>query len=168
MDITPGGFRHGTKETFKVEKDSMPPMVMGTRCHQLALFVAVESALVVLADSPDSYEGQPGFEFIKKVPTTWDDTKYLDGSVGEYIAIARKSGDEWYIGCMTNWDERELKISLSFLEKGEFVAEIHKDAPEANTQPEKLIIETIDVTNQTELKVKMASGGGCVVHIRKK
>jgi alpha-glucosidase len=168
VDITPGGFRHGTKETFKVQKDSIPPMVMGTRCHQLALFVAVESALVVLADSPDSYEGQPGFEFIKKVPTTWDDTKYLDGSVGEYIAIARKSGDEWYIGCMTNWDERELKISLSFLEKGEFVAEIHKDAPEANTQPEKLIIETIDVTNQTELKVKMASGGGYVVHIRKK
>jgi alpha-glucosidase len=143
-------------------------MVMGTRCHQLAMLVIYESALQVLCDSPYNYRKSPaGLNFLKIVPTTWDDTKVIHGRVGEYITIARRSGEDWYIGSMTNWDERELSIPLDFLADGKYTAHIWQDAPDADIQPQKLTEREIEVDKNSVIKAKMVPGGGHVVYIYK-
>lgn len=114
-----GGFRAATPSTFKVQYTR--PFVQGTRCHMLAMFVVLENALGMAADFPDAYEGQPGFEFLKEVPTTWDETKVIDAKVGEYIIIARRKNNEWYVGGITNGKEREINIPFSFLPAGAFL-----------------------------------------------
>ena len=166
MDFTPGGFRQKTKETFKFKDDAPGPFVMGTRCHQLAMMVVFESALQVLCDSPFNYRNSPaGLDFIKIVPTTWDETRVLHGQVGDFISIARRSGDEWFIGTMTDWDERTLEIPLSFLKNGKYSATIYADALDADEYPDRVNQNISKVTNQTKLEVKMVSGGGHVIHL---
>jgi len=163
MDFTPGGFRHATKTTFRPQDSA--PFVMGTRCHQLAMMVVYESPLQVLCDSPYNYRGQPGLEFLRIVPTTWDTTRVIDGKVGEYIAIARKSVTNWFIGAMTNWDPRTLDIPLDFLDKGQYVAHISADAVDANDYPDRVREEKHKVTAKDTIIAKMAWGGGYVVHL---
>ncbi|MEM2941175.1 MAG: glycoside hydrolase family 97 protein [Thermoproteota archaeon] len=163
MDFTPGGFRHATKTTFKPQ--STAPFVMGTRCHQLAMLVVYESPLQVLCDSPYNYRGQPGLEFLKIVPTTWDETKVINGEVGEYITIARKHGSDWFIGSMTNWEARTLKIPLSFLDDARYVALIFEDAPDADDYPDRVRKYKLEVSSKDMLVAKMASGGGYVAHL---
>jgi len=163
MDFTPGGFRHATKTTFRPQNSA--PFVMGTRCHQLAMMVVYESPLQVLCDSPYNYRGQPGLAFLRVVPTTWDVTKVLHGKVGEYITIARKSGVDWFIGSMTNWDARTLEIPLGFLDEGEYIAHIFADAVDADHYPDRVYEEKRDVTAKATLIAKMVSGGGYVAHL---
>jgi len=163
MDFTPGGFRHATKTTFKPQNTA--PFVMGTRCHQLAMLVVYESPLQVLCDSPYNYRGQLGLEFLKIVPTTWDETKVVNGEVGEYITIARKHGSDWFIGSMTNWEPRTLEIPLSFLGDGKYVAHIFEDAPDADDYPDRVRKYKLEVSSKDVLIVKMASGGGYVAHL---
>jgi alpha-glucosidase len=168
MDFTPGGFRQKTKETFRaVGHDGPGPFVMGTRCYQLAMMVVYESALQVICDSPYSYRSSPaGLDFLKIVPTTWDDTKVIHGKVGDYITVARRSGDTWYIGSMTDWTERILDIPLDFLGKGKYKAEIWMDAHEANDYPDRLMKAKKIVSSKDIIKAEMASGGGHVVVLR--
>ena len=163
MDFTPGGFRHATKATFKAQNSA--PYVMGTRCHQLAMMVVYESPLQVLCDSPYNYRGQPGLDFLRIVPTTWDETKVLHGKVGEFITIARRSGEDWFIGSMTNWTERTLEIPLNFLGKGTYTAHLISDTAEANDFPDRIREEKRVVTAKDTIIAKMASGGGHVVHL---
>jgi alpha-glucosidase len=99
------------------------------------------------------------------VPTTWDETKAIHGKVGDYITVARKSGNDWYIGSMTDWDSRSLEISLDFLDKGKYQATIYQDAPLADDYPDRLIKTTISVTAKDQILAKMSSGGGHVVHL---
>ena len=87
-------------------------MVMGTRCHQLAMYVVYESPLMMVSDSPEAYRGAMGTDFIRQVPTSWDETRVLAGEVAEYVVIARRLGKDWYIGAMTNWTPRHLSIPL--------------------------------------------------------
>ena len=158
MDYTPGGFDNVTQEDFKPRAASL--MVMGTRVHQTALFVVFESELQIVADSPAAYEGQKELEFLKAVPASWDETRVLNGVPPKYITIARRRGNEWFVGSITNWDARELDVPLSFLGSGAYDAEIYSDGPNAAAQPKDSVVEKRRVNAQTVLKLKLAPGGG--------
>jgi alpha-glucosidase len=158
MDFTPGGFRNVTAQQFA--PNMKRPVVMGTRCHQLAMFVVYESPLTMVCDDPAAYRGQPGLEFIREVPTTWDETRVLNGEIGEYITIARRNGTDWYLGAMTDWTPRAMRISLAFLGKGEFAADIYQDGPGADTQPVETNILHRTVSADSTLAVRLAKGGG--------
>ena len=160
-----GGFRAVPDSLFKVQYTR--PLMLGTRCHMLAMYVVLENPLGMVCDYPAAYEGQPGFDFIKEVPTTWDETKVIDARVGEYIVIARKKGNEWYGGAITNHSTRVLNIPLYFLENGKYVAEIYSDADDVNVEPNHLKKESRSVSNQDILPVHLAAGGGMVVRIMK-
>ncbi len=161
MDYTPGGFRNATRESFKPSE--IEPMTMGTRAHELAKFVVYESPLMVVADHPEAYKGQPGIEFIRKVPTVWDDTKVLNGEVGKFVTIARQKDGVWYLGAMTNWDGREMELALDFLGAGEYDAQIFADGADADKVATSLSITTRRVKASDKLKVHLASGGGLAV-----
>jgi alpha-glucosidase len=168
MDFTPGAFVNVTVEDFKTEDMASCPMTMGTRCNELAMMVVYESPLQVMCDAPYNYRNSPaGTDFLKIVPTTWDKTRVLNASVGDYITTARKSGNEWYIGSMTDENGRTLTIPLDFLGEGSFEATIWKDAADADAHPTRLDKEVISVDQDTVLEAVMAPGGGHVVHIRK-
>jgi alpha-glucosidase len=166
MDFTPGGFRNVTAEEFR--PDYSRPMVMGTRCHQLAMFVVYDSPLMMVCDDPGAYRNQPGLAFIRDVPATWDETRVVQGRIAEYIVTARRSGDEWYLGGMTDWTPRQLSIPLSFLGNGAFEAEIFQDAADADAHPTGVSIMKRAMTWQDSLRVRMASGGGLAVHFVKR
>jgi alpha-glucosidase len=165
MDFTPGAFRNAAKGKF-VARD-IAPMSQGTRAHQLAMYVVYESPLVMVSDYPEAYEGQPGFEFIEKVPTVWDDSKVLGGEPAQFIAIARRSGDSWYIGAMTNWDGRSLDLPLGFLGTGEYEATVFADGPDAATEGTSLEIAKKTVRAGDKLALKLAPGGGAAVILRR-
>ena len=163
MDFTPGAFHNVTKKNFKPQGKA--PMTMGTRCNQLAMFVVYESPLQMLCDSPSAYRNEDGLEFLKSVPTTWDETRVLAAKVGDYIAIARKKGDAWFIGAMTDWTPRSLKLPLTFLGKGEYSALIYSDGPGADRKPTRVSITKTKVTAQDVLTADLASGGGYAVQL---
>jgi alpha-glucosidase len=164
LDYTPGGFRNVTKEQF--ESRNRQPMVMGTRAHQLALYAIFESAFQMASDYPEAYQGQPDFEFIKAAPTVWDETHVVNGRPGDYITVARRHGREWFIGSITGWHPNELDVSLEFLGRGDFVAEVYADAADADTNPTHTARETKKVTAATVLHVKLANGGGAAIRVR--
>ena len=140
---------------------------MGTRTFQLAMLVVYESALQVICDSPYNYHSSPaGTDFLKVVPTTWDDTRVIHGQVGDFITVARRAGNDWYVGSMTDWDPRTLGIPLDFLDSGKYEAEIWADAYEADEYPDRLMKETKTVTRNDSLTARMAPGGGHVVHLK--
>ena len=165
MDFTPGGFRNANPSQFKVVGSDAPaPFVMGTRCHQLAMMVVYESPLQVLCDSPYNYRHSPaGLDFLKSVPTTWDETRVLAGLVGQFIVIARRSGNEWYAGAMTDGTGRTLDVPLAFLGSGSYRAHVWSDAPDSNEYPDRLESKSVIVRARDALTLKMANGGGQVV-----
>lgn len=164
MDYTPGGFRNKTVDTFRPVNTA--PFVMGTRVHQLAMFVVYESAFGVAADSPYNYHTSPaGLDFLKQVPTTWDDTRVLQGYPGDFITVARKSGDAWYVASMSDERARNLELDLSFLGNGTYRAEIWADAYEAAEFPDRLMKQERQVTASDRLPVSMAPAGGHIVRL---
>jgi len=164
MDYTPGAFRNAAQGQFEVR--FIAPMSQGTRAHQLAMYVVYESPLVMVSDYPEAYEGQPGLEFLEQVPTVWDDTRVLGGRPAEYVAIARRSGDAWWIGAMTNWDARDLVLPLDFLGEGEFEATVFADGADAATVATSLEITKRAVRAGDKLTLKLAAGGGAAVILR--
>jgi alpha-glucosidase len=164
MDYTPGGFLNVTREVFVPR--SRQPMVMGTRAHQLALFVVFESHLQMVSDYPERYRGEKDFEFIRAVPASWDETRVLSGHPMQFIAIARRSGEDWFLGCLTDWDTRDLELPLDFLRDGQSVAEIYADAPDAAERPTHTKIQKKEVARTTKLMLHLAPGGGAAVRIR--
>jgi alpha-glucosidase len=164
MDFTPGGFRQKTVETFRPQNSA--PFVMGTRAHQLAMFVVYESPLTVICDSPYNYRSSPaGTDFIKEVPTTWDDTRCIHGEVGDFITVARRAADTWFVGSMTDENRRTLEIPLDFLGPGDYQAQIWADAYEAADYPDRLMKSTRTVTADDTLTAVLAPGGGHVMQI---
>lgn len=161
MDYTPGGFGNATREEFIPRGNA--PQVMGTRAHSLAMYVVFESPFQMVSDYPAAYEGQPAFQFIKDAPATWDETRVLGGAPGEFIALARRSGDRWFLGAMSNWSPRTLELPLSFLGQGRYTAEVYADAPDADRFPKKVAISKQAVTRETTLKAALAPGGGYAV-----
>lgn len=163
MDFTPGGFRNAARGKFQVK--DVEPMTQGTRAHQLAMYVVYESPLVMLADYPEAYEG-PGLEFIEKVPTVWDDTRVLDGAPGKYVVIARRKGDTWYIGAMTNWEPRYLSVPLSFLGTGSFELQEIADGPRADVDGTSIRTNTRRVTPRDSVPLQLGPGGGAAIVLR--
>jgi alpha-glucosidase len=161
-----GGFRAVPPEKFKTPHYTAP-LVLGTRCHMLAMYVVLENYLQMVCDYPAAYEGQDGFEFIKAIPTTWDEIKVLDAKPGEFITIARRKNNDWYVGTITNHNSREIVIPLNFLADGNYTATIYTDANDVSENPNHLNKETKTVTNKEVLKLKVASGGGEVIQIVK-
>jgi len=161
LDYTPGGFRNATPETFQVINS--PPQVQTTRGHGLGMFVVYESPFQMVADSPDVYENAAGFDFVKAVPTAWDETRFLDGEIDDFVAVARRKGGDWFIGVMGNEEPREISLPLGFLGDGKFRARIYEDG----TTPTALNESTRDVASSDTLKLKLAPSGGAAVQLVK-
>jgi alpha-glucosidase len=161
MDYTPGGFNNVTPEDFVARNEN--PMVTGTRAQQLALYVVYEQPLAMVSDAPSAYSNQPSFQFIKDVPTAWDATRVLNGVPGEFVTIARQHGHEWYLGSLTDWTARDLRVPLSFLGSGSYKAEIYEDAADAEHNPKHVSIRTQNVRGSETLTLHLASGGGCAI-----
>ncbi len=161
MDYTPGGFDNVTESDFVPREPH--PMVMGTRAAQLAMYVVYDAPFQMVSDTPKAYMDQPAFDFIKHAPATWDETHILNGEPGEYVTSVRRSGDDWFLGSMTNWSPRELDIPLSFLGAGRYTAEIYADAPDAGQYPKSVTIQKKTVDRASHLKLQLAAGGGYAV-----
>jgi alpha-glucosidase len=164
MDYTPGGFNNSTRDQF--EPRNRQPMVQGTRAHALALYAVFESAFQMVSDYPENYKGQPELEYIRAVPTVWDETHVVSGRPGEWISVARRHGREWFVGSLTGWRPTEIDVPLEFLGHGDFIAEIYSDAPDAAENPKHTVREEKRVNASTLLHVKMAPGGGQAIRIR--
>jgi alpha-glucosidase len=163
LDYTPGGFRSQTPETFTIQFQG--PNVMTTRGQALAMFVVYESPFACVSDSPESYTNQDGADFLKQVPTTWDETKVLAGDIGQYIVIARRSGRDWYVGAMTNEQAREVKVPLDFLGSDSFAGTVWSDG----ATPTALKKQTRDIAGGSEpLTVALAPSGGAVLYLQAK
>ncbi|MBS1804791.1 MAG: glycoside hydrolase family 97 protein [Acidobacteria bacterium] len=161
MDYTPGGFNNVTVEDFVARDKS--PMVTGTRAQHLALYVVFEEPLAMVSDAPQAYANQPSFQFIKDVPTAWDEIRVLNGLPGEFVTIARRHGHEWYLGSLTNWTARDLRVPLNFLGSGNYEAEIYEDAADADHNPKNVTIRKQSVHSADTLTLHLASGGGCAI-----
>ena len=164
MDFTPGAMLNAQKASFRPIHDR--PMSLGTRCHQLAMYVVYESPLQMLSDSPSNYLREPEMmEFLGPVPSEWDDTKALDGRIGEYVVVARRGGQDWYVGAMTNWSPRELNLDLSFLPDGNFSMEAYQDGVNADRVGSDYRQVKSPVSRSTKLRLKLAPGGGWAARI---
>jgi alpha-glucosidase len=164
MDFTPGAMLNAQKESFRPIHDR--PMSLGTRCHQLAMYVVYESPLQMLSDSPSNYLREPqAMEFLAPVPSEWDETKVLDGKIAEYVVVARRNGKDWYVGAMTNWTPRELEIDLSFLPDGNFSMVSYQDGINADRFGSDYRQVKSEVNKSTKLKIKLAPGGGFAARI---
>ena len=164
MDYTPGAMRNATRTTFAPIFEQ--PMALGTRCHQLAMYVVFESPLQMLADSPSNYIHEPeAMAFLGPIPSVWDDTKALDGKISEYVAVARRSGRDWYVGAMSDWTARELELDFSFLPDGNFYMEAYQDGANADRQASDYKLVELQVNKTTKLKIKLAPGGGWAARI---
>ena len=166
MDFTPGAMINKNEKDYAISFSN--PMSMGTRCHQVAMYVCYDSPLQMLADSPSNYYKETETtSFISKMPTVWDDTKVLDAKVGDYILMARQKDNNWYLGAMTDWTARTLDLDLSFLGEGTFEIEIMQDGvnAEKSCNDYKRIVK--QVSKADKLKIDMAKGGGWAAICRK-
>ncbi len=159
-----GGFRAAPVGKFKAQYTR--PLMLGTRCHQLAMYVVLENYLPMVADFPDAYRGQPGFDWLENLPATWDETRVPAAEVNQFICTARRRGTDWYVGTLTNHAARTVNIPLKFLPPGSFTAELYTDAPNADQQPNAILRQTRTVTQADTLSVSMAAGGGQVMRLR--
>jgi len=160
MDYTPGAMvNSGNEKNFAPIFDR--PMSLGTRCHQLAMYVVYESPLQMLADSPSHYLKEPEvMEFLGPVPTVWDETKVLGAQMGDYVIVARRNGSNWYVGAMTDWTPRDVDIDLSFLPRGRFKLTSFEDGANADRSGSdyKRAVQTVD--RNSKLKIHLMGGGG--------
>jgi alpha-glucosidase len=166
MDYTPGAMRNSNARNFRAVEDN--PMSKGTRCNQMAMYVIYDAPLQMLSDNPTIYAREKECtDFIVKVPVTFDETMPLDSKVGEYVSLARRKGDTWFIGAMTDWTPRELVLDLSFLPKGKYKAEIFKDGVNAHRDGTDYKREVVELSGREKINIRMSGGGGWVARIEK-
>lgn len=160
VDYTPGAYRNATREGFRI--DYRNPMSQGTRAHQVAAYIVFDSPLAMLCDSPSRYRAEDDCtRFIASLPVVSDRTEILAGKMGEYIITARRSGDAWHVGGLTDWTPRRKEVDLSFLNPGRrYEAVLFADAPDADSQPSKFTLSRRTVDSKTRLEIDMAPGGG--------
>ena len=166
MDYTPGAMRNAQQKDFRPINDN--PMSLGTRCQQLAMYVIFDAPLQMLADNPTTYNKEKeSLDFITSVPTTWDETIPLDGKVGEYVAMARRKGSNYFAAAMTNWDARDITLDFSFLPEGTYQVDLFQDGinAERNGTDYKKVKRTI--TKNDKLTIHLAPGGGWAARIYK-
>lgn len=165
-DFTPGGMRNATRQDFQPVYNH--PMTMGTRCHQLAMYIVHDSPLTMLADSPTDYEREPEYtNFLASLPTVFDETRILQGKIGEYIITARRKGTDWYVAGQTNWDECDITLSLDFLTSAQaYTSVLFTDGINANkTASDYQIITADNITTTRTMNIHMASGGGFLLKL---
>ena len=165
MDYTQGAMRNASRGNYRPVNTE--PMSQGTRCHQLALYVVLDSPLNMLCDSPTNYLCEPECtEFIAAIPTVWDETRILGGRMGEYIVTARRSGDTWYVGGITDWTARDVEVDLAPLGiEGAVEATLFRDGANADRKGSDYKRETIRTNLSEPLKVHLAPGGGFAVKV---
>ena len=163
MDYTPGGFRNLTPAEFKTQQRYHAPFVQTTRGQAIAMYVVYDSPFQMVSDSPDAYKNADGTwadgaDFLQTVPTSWDETRVLAGDIGQYIVTARRKGDTWYIGAMTNEDERTISVPLEFLGKGLYAGRVYADGADAR----HLSRFDVPVVANKPLVLTLAPSGGAV------
>ncbi|MDE5637484.1 MAG: glycoside hydrolase family 97 catalytic domain-containing protein, partial [Alistipes sp.] len=165
MDYTQGAMLNATRENYR-PCDS-EPMSQGTRCHQLALYVVLDSPLNMLCDSPTNYLKEPECtKFIAGIPTVWDRTLILDGRMGEYIVTARRSGDTWYVGGITDWTPRDITVDLTKLGiDGTVDATIFRDGVNADRKASDYVRENVRLDTTAPLEIHLAPGGGFTIEL---
>ena len=160
MDYTPGAMRNRAFNA-PFAKGVDPSACYGTRCHQLALFPVLEAPVQMLCDSPTQYRtAQECTTFIAAVPTVWDDTVGVAGEIGKYASVARRKGNQWWLGAITDWERRELALPTDFLKDCEWKVEAFEDAPDADVNAEHYLRRTFTIKAGEKLKVRLAPGGG--------
>ena len=164
MDYTPGGFLNVTKDKFK---NQCPTLVMNTRAAELAKFVVYESPYTCFCEHPDNVYGKVGEDFVRVVPTTWDDIRFLGGDPNSFVALAKKSGEKWFIGVINNSEGRTVELPLSFLPQGTYQVEYWKDGKKANKDATGCDHKIQRVDSSKPLAVKLAGAGGYVAIISK-
>lgn len=164
VDYTQGAMRNATRGNYRsVYTEAMS---QGTRCRQLAQYVVFESPINMLCDSPSNYKREEEcLRFIAEIPTVWDDTRAVSGRIGEHIVMARRTGDVWYVGGMTDWSWRTVEIDLSFLGDGDFTAEMFCDGMNADRAARDYKRETVKVPADRKVKIRMVPGGGFALKI---
>lgn len=167
MDYTQGAMRNASKSNYRPVYNE--PMSQGTRCRQLAEYVVFDSPLNMLCDSPSNYIAEVECtEFIAACPETWDESLGVNGEIGKYITIARRSGDAWYVGALTNWDERDITLDLSFLGEGDWTLDIFQDGPNAEKAARDYVHTTANVPAGRKITARLAPGGGWAAKITRK
>ncbi len=153
-----GGFLSLPYDDYKVSP--LHPYVTSTRCHMLAMYVTLESSLHLVSDAPANYENQPGFEFIKEVPTVWDETIVPQAKLDEYVVTARRKADKWFVGAIGNHSARDISLPLDFLGDGEYTMELFTDAEDTDTDPNHLEKKVLQVKKTDTIDVHLAASGG--------
>ena len=167
MDFTPGSMVNTQKKFFRIRHDD--PMSQGTRCHHMAMYVVYESPLQMLSDSPSKYDASPHWlPFLEEVPAVWDDTIPLWGTIGENIAVARRSGDRYFVGAMSSGDAEDAVIELNFLPEGDWEMKIWEDGVNAWKNAVDYRFSTRQVKAGDKVSVRFAPAGGYVAIIERK
>ena len=161
MDFTPGAMVNKHSKNFMAS--FFRPMGQGTRCHQLAMYMVYEAPLQMLCESPSRYwQEQETVDFLTSIPTTWDETRVLEASVSDYVVLARRKADAWYLGAMTDDTPRDFEIRFDFLPEGEFELVFFRDGANAKNYAEDYKREVIRVNRSSSISISLASGGGWV------
>ena len=167
FDYEPGMLNNATKAGFRPIEGM--PMSLGTRCHQLAMFVVYDSPIQIFAGNPSQGSNEPDFmSLLGSIPAGWDETVIPEAKVGEYIVTARKKNNDWYVGGLTDWTARDFDLKLDFLEEGKYLATLCKDGINAEKYPADYTITSFDVTRQSVERIHLAPGGGFMLKIIKK
>lgn len=168
MDYTQGAMRNASKANYYPCHHA--PMSQGTRCRQLAMYAIYFAPFAMLCDSPSLYEREAECtKFIAEFPTVWNETVTLDGHIGDYVAMARRSGNTWYVGVMGDWTPRKVELDLSkILGEGNYVAEVFRDGLNADRLGEDYIHETVEVPSSRKMVAELAPAGGYVLKITKR
>ncbi len=165
IDFTPGIF------DIKLEPFKPESQINTTLAHQLGLYIVIYSPIQMAADLIENYEGNEAFQFIRDVAVNWEQTRVLDGEVGDFVVIARKDrgSDNWFVGGITDENARSYTLDFSFLEPGSYSATIYRDAPDAHwdENPTAFVIEEMKVSSSNSLQIEMAPGGGFAVSLMK-
>ncbi len=165
MDYTPGAFLNVTKEQYK---NQTPAEVWNTRAAELSKFVIYESPLTVVCDHPDNILNKAGADFLKIVPTVWDDIKFIGGTPDSYVALAKRSNDTWFVGVMNNSVGKKISFTLDFLPEGIYEMSSWADGKNANKDPKELLLKKQTVKKGDVIKIELANNGGFVATIKKK
>lgn len=160
-----GGFRAMPQASFQVL--ATRPHVLATRSHMLAMYVILENHMSMVCDYPGAYEGQEGFDFIREIPTVWDQTVVPGAEVGQWVCIARRKGNDWYIGVINNSKAKTVSIPLNFLGHGNYGAEIYRDGPDAVNYPNNVIKESQELNSSATLLLHLQAGGGEVIKLHR-
>lgn len=167
MDYEPGILDNATQKTFRPVGEKV--MSLGTRTQQLAMFIVYESPIQLFSGNPSQGLLEPRFmELLGSIPTTWDDTKILEAKLGDYIITARRKGNNWFIGGMTDWTAREFTLKLDFLDEGQYTAELCMDGVNADRYPSDYKMNNRVISKTDSLDIKMAQGGGFVIRLRRR